>query len=67
MLAMGLVVATASDASAFCRSTTCTGECKRDADEFVDAGRTVSHVTAETTNRGLWRHYRSVMAGDLRG
>jgi nitrite reductase/ring-hydroxylating ferredoxin subunit len=35
--------------------------------EFVDAGRTVSHVTDETTNRALWHHYRSVMAGDLRG
>ena len=30
--------------------------------ERVDAdGRAVSHVTDETTNRGLWRHYRSVM------
>ena len=30
--------------------------------EAVDAqGRTVSHVTDETTNRGLWRHYRTVM------
>jgi nitrite reductase/ring-hydroxylating ferredoxin subunit len=30
--------------------------------ESVDAqGRTVSHVTDETTNRGLWRHYRDVM------
>jgi len=27
-----------------------------------DAGRTVSHVTDETTNRGFWRHYRAVMA-----
>jgi nitrite reductase/ring-hydroxylating ferredoxin subunit len=25
-------------------------------------GRTVSHVTDETTNRGFWRHYRTVMA-----
>jgi phenylpropionate dioxygenase-like ring-hydroxylating dioxygenase large terminal subunit len=31
--------------------------------ERVDAeGRTVSHVTDETTNRALWRHYRTVMA-----
>jgi phenylpropionate dioxygenase-like ring-hydroxylating dioxygenase large terminal subunit len=31
--------------------------------ETVDAeGRTVSHVTDETTNRGFWRHYRTVMA-----
>jgi nitrite reductase/ring-hydroxylating ferredoxin subunit len=31
--------------------------------EAVDAeGRTVSHVTDETTNRGFWRHYRAVMA-----
>ena len=30
--------------------------------EHVDTdGRTVSHVTDETTNRGLWRHYRAVM------
>jgi nitrite reductase/ring-hydroxylating ferredoxin subunit len=30
--------------------------------ESVDtAGRTVSHVTDETTNRGFWRHYRSLM------
>ena len=30
--------------------------------EVVDAeGRTVSHVTDETTNRGFWRHYRAVM------
>jgi hypothetical protein len=31
--------------------------------ESVDAdGRTVSHVTDETTNRGFWRHYRAVMS-----
>ena len=30
--------------------------------EFIDAeGRGVSHVTDETTNRALWRHYRAVM------
>jgi hypothetical protein len=30
--------------------------------ERVDGeGRTVSHVTDETTNRALWRHYRTVM------
>ena len=30
--------------------------------ERADAeGRTVSHVTDETTNRALWRHYRTVM------
>jgi phenylpropionate dioxygenase-like ring-hydroxylating dioxygenase large terminal subunit len=30
--------------------------------ETVDAeGRTVSHVTDETTNRGFWRHFRAVM------
>ena len=30
--------------------------------EQVDAeGRTVSHVTDETTNRALWQHYRTVM------
>ena len=30
--------------------------------EHVDAeGRAVSHVTDETTNRALWRHYRAVM------
>jgi len=30
--------------------------------EYVDAdGRGVSHVTDETTNRALWRHYRQVM------
>ena len=30
--------------------------------EYVDAqGRAVSHVTDETTNRALWRHYRAVM------
>ena len=30
--------------------------------ERVDAeGRTVSHVTDETTNRALWQHYRTVM------
>jgi hypothetical protein len=26
-----------------------------------DDGRIVSHVTDETTNRGFWRHLRSVM------
>jgi hypothetical protein len=26
-------------------------------------GRVVSHVTDETINRALWRHYRAVMAG----
>jgi hypothetical protein len=32
--------------------------------EHVDAdGRRVSHVTDETTNRGLWKHYRAVMTG----
>jgi phenylpropionate dioxygenase-like ring-hydroxylating dioxygenase large terminal subunit len=31
--------------------------------EYQDeGGRTVSHVTDETTNRGFWRHYRAVMA-----
>jgi phenylpropionate dioxygenase-like ring-hydroxylating dioxygenase large terminal subunit len=31
--------------------------------EFIDAeGRGVSHVTDETTNRALWKHYRTVMA-----
>jgi nitrite reductase/ring-hydroxylating ferredoxin subunit len=31
--------------------------------ETVDAdGRTVSHVTDESTNRGLWQHYRTVMS-----
>jgi phenylpropionate dioxygenase-like ring-hydroxylating dioxygenase large terminal subunit len=31
--------------------------------EVVDAeGRTVSHVTDETTNRGFWRHFRTVMS-----
>ena len=31
--------------------------------ETVDAdGRTVSHVTDETTNRGFWRHFRAVMS-----
>ena len=30
--------------------------------EAVDSeGRTVSHVTDETTNRGFWRHLRAVM------
>jgi len=30
--------------------------------EYVDdQGRAVSHVTDETTNRALWRHYRAVM------
>jgi len=30
--------------------------------EYVDAeGRGVSHVTDETTNRALWKHYRTVM------
>ena len=30
--------------------------------ERIDAeGRTVSHVTDETTNRALWKHYRAVM------
>jgi phenylpropionate dioxygenase-like ring-hydroxylating dioxygenase large terminal subunit len=30
--------------------------------EYVDPeGRAVSHVTDETTNRALWRHYRAVM------
>ena len=30
--------------------------------ERVDSeGRTVSHVTDETTNRALWKHYRTVM------
>ena len=30
--------------------------------ETVDPeGRTVSHVTDETTNRGFWRHLRAVM------
>ena len=27
-----------------------------------DEGRTVSHVTDETTNRGFWRHFRAVMS-----
>ena len=32
--------------------------------EYVDAdGRRVSHVTDETTSRGLWKHYRTVMTG----
>jgi phenylpropionate dioxygenase-like ring-hydroxylating dioxygenase large terminal subunit len=32
--------------------------------ETIDAeGRVVSHVTDETINRALWRHYRAVMAG----
>lgn len=32
--------------------------------EHVDAERrTVSHVTDETINRALWRHYRAVMTG----
>jgi Ring hydroxylating alpha subunit (catalytic domain) len=32
--------------------------------EYVDAdGRRVSHVTDETTSRGLWQHYRTVMSG----
>jgi len=32
--------------------------------EHVDAeGRTVSHVTDETLNRALWKHYRAVMTG----
>jgi hypothetical protein len=31
--------------------------------EYVDGqGRGVSHVTDETTNRALWKHYRKVMA-----
>jgi phenylpropionate dioxygenase-like ring-hydroxylating dioxygenase large terminal subunit len=31
--------------------------------EYLDAeGRWVSHVTDETINRSLWRHYRAVMA-----
>jgi len=31
--------------------------------EYVDAdGRRVSHVTDETTSRGLWQHYRAVMS-----
>ena len=31
--------------------------------EVVDAeGRTVSHVTDETTNRGFWHHFRTVMS-----
>jgi len=30
--------------------------------ESVDSeGRTVSHVTDETINRALWKHYRTVM------
>ena len=30
--------------------------------EHVDSdGRLVSHVTDETTNRGFWRHYQTVM------
>ena len=30
--------------------------------ERIDAeGRTVSHVTDETTNRALWKHCRTVM------
>jgi hypothetical protein len=33
--------------------------------ESVDAeGRAVSHVTDETTNRGFWRHYRTVMTDE---
>jgi hypothetical protein len=32
--------------------------------ETMDAaGRRVSHVTDETINRALWKHYRAVMAG----
>jgi len=27
-----------------------------------DEGRTVSHVTDETTNRGFWHHFRTVMS-----
>jgi phenylpropionate dioxygenase-like ring-hydroxylating dioxygenase large terminal subunit len=31
--------------------------------EYIDsAGRRVSHLTDETTNRAFWRHYRKVMA-----
>jgi nitrite reductase/ring-hydroxylating ferredoxin subunit len=34
------------------------GLCREHVD---DEGRAVSHVTDETTNRSLWRHYRAVM------
>jgi phenylpropionate dioxygenase-like ring-hydroxylating dioxygenase large terminal subunit len=32
-----------------------------DREYMDDQGRAVSHVTDETTNRALWRHYRAVM------
>ena len=31
------------------------------ASTWTTEGRAVSHVTDETTNRGLWQHYRAVM------
>jgi nitrite reductase/ring-hydroxylating ferredoxin subunit len=33
-----------------------------DRERVDEAGRTASHVTDETTNRGFWRHYRALMA-----
>jgi phenylpropionate dioxygenase-like ring-hydroxylating dioxygenase large terminal subunit len=32
-----------------------------DRERLDEQGRAVSHVTDETTNRGLWRHYRALM------
>jgi nitrite reductase/ring-hydroxylating ferredoxin subunit len=32
-----------------------------DRERVDEEGRAVSHVTDETTNRGFWRHYRTVM------
>src|SRR5262245_53320681 len=33
-----------------------------DRERVDEEGRAVSHVTDETTNRGFWRHYRTVMS-----
>jgi hypothetical protein len=38
-LALGVTVGWARDASAFCRSTTCTGDCERDIDECKTTGK----------------------------
>lgn len=39
LVSFGLLLGTAGEASAFCRSTTCTGDCERDIDECKTTGK----------------------------
>ncbi len=46
MIATGIVGSISGDASAFCRSTTCTGDCERDADGCKTTGKKLSWKSA---------------------